>query len=116
LEHIAGPSSLDEDRSAYRIDSSEIHAAHVLDGRGGGELPAGGVEHVELQNLARSNARRGLEAVVPAEVRLVDGAGLAHRLIVSRPKGNGISYDPSRRRRIHVVGRIRLPARIASRI
>jgi hypothetical protein len=82
---IAGSRALDEDRSAYRIDSPEVHAAHVLDGRGGGELAAGGVEHVELQNLARGNACRGLEAVVPAEVRLVDRAGMAHEPLYRGP-------------------------------
>jgi len=78
LEHIAGACAVDENRSAHRIDLGEVQPSNIGHRRGRTQLASRGIDGVELQRLAGCDAHRGPEAVVPAEMMLVDGVLMAH--------------------------------------
>jgi hypothetical protein len=78
LENVARARTLDEHRPGDGIDSREIEPAHVVDRRRRGELIRRGVGDLELERLARCDARHRPQTVVPAQVALMNGVSVCH--------------------------------------
>src|SRR6185437_10169397 len=78
FQDVARLRSIHEHRTCHRIDAREIQAADVLYVRRRRELSAGGILYLELERLSGRDSHRRRQAVVPAEVLLMDRMAVGH--------------------------------------